>query len=422
MNREEAEALFGIQQRSNPPYGMAYRCVILDKNKYPLKDKDGKIIEGKEFSLEPINKMIYFYLQSRCCDTDVTWVSQETIAYDLGMTREWACKKMRPLIDIGLVQSKKVKGNHNVYCLIDVKLVYGEVAFKSWKEIDEERRGVQAATKRDVNCSSLSEPVSGDVNASSLSDVNASSLLDVNASSHKVEEGEIEKGKEKNSTPPLEEKRVHSFAVEQENSKEGNNDKATKQHSPFAVEKEGRGNEQNLNTPQRPQDDMMKIRKAAAEKKKQEDQARSENRWMSKKVPKLKPGQTMEDFEEGSCSRVFHQCFMDCMKETGYHAPKWTPEYSNMWKKALPKFGTIANGLKFIEYAIKNWAAIIHKTNLAGAAPTINLLCSIYMDQTIASLLKPQPANQTPNQPSQEGNSMGYRTTNNRIWEKYGSK
>lgn len=131
------------------------------------------------------------------------------------------------------------------------------------------------------------------------------------------------------------------------------------------------------------------LRQDGAAKKRADDQVRSNNKYLSHMgKPKLKPGQTLEDWEQSRCSKVFHQCFVDSMKEQGMHAPRATPGYLKRWKdQFFPKVGSAEKGLIFIDWAVKNWSLILKRSDkLTTPNPTVDLLVSSWMDQFITEL------------------------------------
>jgi len=173
MNIEDAKKLFGIENGNEKYfYAKVPRCVILDK-----------VVTDK-------GQRLYSYLISRCCNEDgITWVTQATMADDLGMSRERVNINLKALVKRGLIEVKKVSvlagssyAQRNVYRICDVVAVYGQdVAKKPWS----------ANSTETPHVTQTSHPP-----------VTETSHTYVTQTSHKEAEGQESEIKEKNSLRP----------------------------------------------------------------------------------------------------------------------------------------------------------------------------------------------------------------------------
>ena len=92
------------------------RCVILDK------------------TLPRGLLRLYCYLVARCNTEEMTtWVSQQTIADDLEVSREHINRDLKTLAERKLISVSKTDRGNNTYRINDVTKVYGnEVARRKW--------------------------------------------------------------------------------------------------------------------------------------------------------------------------------------------------------------------------------------------------------------------------------------------------
>ncbi len=176
MNIKEAQELFGIQNEHEKVFfAQIPRCVILDR------------------SIPMAAKNVYYYLIARCDQRQgpFTWVTQQTIADDMGIARKNINANIKTLEKFGLIEIKKTADkNRNVYLIKNVAAIYGEYASAPW-------------TKK-IQSDSCNEIVTGVVTKSLQPVVPKSLQPVVTKSLHKEEEGkeqEIQGSEKKKKNP-----------------------------------------------------------------------------------------------------------------------------------------------------------------------------------------------------------------------------